>query len=157
MKNLKAEKWRRKLVAMRNRGIPLEVCAEKINEEFGIKEKTIKQQWYDRKSWLTEVFDLDYEDTEQLINDLVAEKKTIKEVLWGVIQNGGSNAKIGAVRELNKIDESLVEMLQGLGLIYKEPEKLQIKEKIEEELENNPEKREKIKELHNLEKELEDN
>ena len=156
MNSIKAEKWRRQLVAMRNRGISLEKCMDIINKNHGIAKATVKQQWYDRKSWLLEVFDLDYEDTNQLINDLIAERKAIKEALWEVIETSGGNARIGAVREINKIDDSLLELLQSLGLIHKEPQKIDLRQELSEEIKNDPDKKEKIKRMYEIEKELQE-
>lgn len=98
---------------------------EKIADKYGVSEKTLENDWALRNKWMMEVWDLS--DDEDIINDIIAEHKLVKEMYYDTYREAvQESTKIGALKGVRKCNKEILEMLQSMGVISKEPNKLEL-------------------------------
>jgi hypothetical protein len=115
---------RRELCALKFRGVPLDSIAKRLGEKYNIKSKYINRDWYNRKEWIGEVFDVDLSDPEFLILDILSEQKEIKDELWKMERDtNNENIALGALKQIKDVGSELLNMLQSIGVIEKVAQK----------------------------------
>lgn len=118
---------RRELCNLKFRGFPLSQVADILSEKYSCSKQTIKHDWYIRKDWISSLYDFDFEDTENVLNDIFAEQKEVKRALWNLYTNGDNdNVKLGAIKAINNANKEYYDMLQNVGIIDKVAEKILI-------------------------------
>ena len=121
------KKRRRQLCSLRYRGVPLSKIAEKLSDKFGVSESTIEHDWYTRKEWLEEVFDISLDDGELLMMDIISEEKEIKRECWKMFRDtSNENVKLGSIKQLRGVNSDMLEMLQSLGIVDRVAEKYEL-------------------------------
>jgi len=113
----------------------LREIAEDQAEEYDMKAKSILNDWYNREEWVDDIFlGTDTPDFE----DLVAEKKMTMKEAWDVIEevkNSDEKPDYGhlvrALKQIDKSAEDIIKLLQSHGDIEKEPEKHEVRQRIE--------------------------
>lgn len=91
--------------------------------------KTLKNDWADKDEWLREVWDFD--DPESVAETVIAEKQRLKHKTWRLIRDlensddPNYSTILGMLRFVNDLGTDEVEMLQSLGEVEKEPDKVE--------------------------------
>jgi len=115
----------------------LKEIAKELSDEYNVSMETVRNDWYNRDDWLSDVFD--FGETAYIFNDIIAEQKEAKKELWDVVDRVSSgesdnlNAKIGALKQINKMSGDMLESFQSHGDVEKEPERHKVEAKVEHE------------------------
>jgi hypothetical protein len=113
---------RKELCSYKFRGFPLDKIAETLSGKYGVTKSTIEQDWYNRESWLGEVFDINLDEEDLLILDIISEEKEIKRECWKTYHDTENDSvKLGSIKQLREINNDLIKMLQSIGAIKEEP------------------------------------
>jgi hypothetical protein len=116
---------RRKLFFMVTQGVERSKVISRLSTEYGVAESTVKKDWYNRKKWLSEVFDV--EDSEHVIADILSEQKLVKREKWKLYrQSDKDSIKLGALKGIESTNENLLDMLQSIGRVDEEPQKMEM-------------------------------
>jgi len=116
---------RRRTAALIFQGLPKTDVFEKVAEKYDCSPVTVKNDWFNRKKWMREVWDL--EDEQAIINDIIAETKWIKERYYQIYENTEhGNNKLGALKGIRQCNKDLIEILQDMGILTKEPNKVEL-------------------------------
>lgn len=114
---------RRKMFFMVTQGIERSKVISKLSREYGVAERTLKDDWYSRNDWLSEVFDV--EDSDSVIADILAEQKLVKREKWKLYrQSELENIQLGALKGIEATNENLLDMMQSIGRVDEEPQKI---------------------------------
>ena len=125
MTSVSVTKRRKELATRVIKGEIAAEVAEDIADKYGVTAQRIKNDWSHRDEWLDEVFDM--EDPEQMVEDILAEEILIREHLWDLVENSeNDNARKGALKELKNLNSEIVELMQSLGRVEKEPDKQEV-------------------------------
>ena len=120
-KSEELEERRRKLCGLIYRGIPLNTASKNLAQTYDVKSETVKEDWYRRKEWLPELFDLEFEEAETALMDILAEEKEIKKELWKMFRrNSNPNVKMGVLKQVRSSNHSIIDVLKDLGIIEKD-------------------------------------
>lgn len=123
----KTRKRRRELAMLKFRGASLENVVQKLASKYDNEPSTIKHDWYNRKEWIGEVFDLDLDDADLLVLDLISEQKEVKRELWRMSRDTpNENIKLGALKHVKDINKELLDMLQSIGVIEKQAHQFEL-------------------------------
>ncbi len=127
----KRKKWDREMVKKRRRelctfmfrGIAMYRVKKLIAEKYDCTEETVMLDWKKRAQWLDTVFDVPIENPELLLMDILAEHQEIKRECWKLYHEcPNENIKLGAMKQVMNVNHELLEMLQSVGAINKEPD-----------------------------------
>ncbi len=119
-------KRRREMCSFVFRGMPIVKAAEILAQKYDVKKDTLKVDWSNREEWIPELFDL--QDEKQIILDIIAEQKEIKKHYWRLFQEAQNNytVQMGLLKGVQETNDKLLTMLQSLGKVHKEPDKLEL-------------------------------
>lgn len=97
----------------------------KLADKYDCAEGTVRNDWSRKSEWMREVWEVD--DAEAVLDEALAGKRRIIQELWKVYRNAdSSNAGIGALRTLDDVYDSLIDMMQSIGEVEKAPEKHEV-------------------------------
>lgn len=110
------------------RGINTSEWVRKLADKYDVAKDTIYTDWRKRKEWIPEVYEC--ADVIDPAKDMLVEKKQAREEAWKIYHNATTDqlsSKIGALKIIDRSVNDHIEMLQSLGKIHKEAEKLEVK------------------------------
>lgn len=120
-KNEELQDRRRKLCGLIYRGIPLNQAAKNLAEKYGVQQNTVKEDWYRRKDWLSDLFEIELENAELALLDIMAQEKEIQRELWGMYRrHENPNVKMGLLKNIRDCNNNLVNVMKDLGIIEKD-------------------------------------
>lgn len=112
---------RKKMCALRFRGMPLDRVAERMAATYDLSEEYVKQDWYKRKNWLPELLDISINDARLQLMDIIAEEKEVKNELWNIKrENNSPNIKISALKQIRDSNERIIDIFKDMGIIEKD-------------------------------------
>lgn len=116
---------RRKLMLESNqRGVPYTKWVKEIAEKYNVSERTIRGDWTNRDTWLPQIVSTD--SIQKLFLELLAELKSVREEYWTIAKTAANeNARVGALNSLKEIIFRQVGLLQSIGLVHKEPDRIE--------------------------------
>lgn len=110
---------------MVSQGVDIKTAAEKLSTKYDVAESTIKKDYYNRKKWLKDVFEVD--DPEKIVNDIMAEQKLVKQEQWKLYrETQKENIKLGVLKEIQNSNESLLEIAQEVGQVDKPADEIEM-------------------------------
>jgi len=117
---------RKKMLKFHFRGIAATDWVPILAKDYGIGEDAIWKDWFRRKSWLAKVFDL--ADVADEINMNMVELMNVKEEAWRTYEKAeNAQSKAAALKIVQRAITDKIGILQSLGMIYKAPEKIELK------------------------------
>ena len=120
---------RKQMLRSHFRGIPTTEWVATLATEYGVEPIAIWQDWRRRKSWIADVFEL--ADVADEINMSMAKLKDVEEEAWRACEKAtNSQSKAAALNIISRVVKDRIEILQSLGMIYKEPEKIKIEGRV---------------------------
>jgi len=125
-------KRRRELCSYKYRGFSLDNIAEILSKKYGVKDSTIKKDWYTRVDWIKYVFDFELENPELLFLDIVAEQKEVRRELYRVFKDSENESiKLGALKQIDANIGNIYNMLSQSGVIEKAVQKVELSADVE--------------------------
>lgn len=116
---------RKKLSGLIFKGIEKQKAFKIIAKDFDCSPRTVKNDWASRDEWMLGVWDLD--DENKIINDTVSEHRYIKEKFYELYDEAQyGNNKLGALKGAKECNKELIDILQSLGIVSEEPNKLEL-------------------------------
>lgn len=97
---------------------------DQLQEEYGVQRETLKNDWVKRDEWMPELFE--FEDMDAFVSQLIAEQQFVKQRLWAHYDDAdNAEVKRRILSDIRDMGEDLLGMMQDLGQVYKEPDKVQ--------------------------------
>lgn len=104
---------------------PTEASRE-LAEKYEAEAVTIQSDWSRRQDWNLDLVGIDLEKADQLLSDSLVTYRLAQSELWEIYRSAESKSvQLGAIKELMKSGPEMVDLLQSLGIIEKEPEKFE--------------------------------
>lgn len=106
-----------------SKGVDLKVVVESLSAKYGVKPKAIYQDWEQRDKWLPQIVQFQDEGfVYKLINGM---EQIIPSAWYEYATADNSSARVGALKLAKETYMDLMRMLESLGLIPKEPMRIQ--------------------------------
>lgn len=138
---------RRELYERMLDGDNLKEVAEDLSEKYGVKYETVREDWWRRDEWLGKIYRFEGED--KAFQDIVSEKVELKERLREQMNKMEKKAGeepvsqmsnyIGLTRQIENINQKILEALQSHGNVREEPEKHEVAGDVEIKIGSAPE------------------
>lgn len=114
------------MVILYEQGYAFSDFVSQLSEKYGLKPDTVERDWHRRNKWLPVLAQV--EDKKFHINKIVMRIRAIMEACWETYRSArtvkNSNAMVGAVEKLIRVSQHEVDIMQSLGILSKEPEKI---------------------------------
>jgi len=124
-KDQQMKERRRKTAAMIYRGMKKKTVWETIADEYDVDPDTVRIDWYKRDEWMPELFNLD--SPGKMVLDIVNNHKEIMDRLWEITRGTeNENVELGALKEIRKVNQDVLDMLQSVGAVHQVAEELHI-------------------------------
>jgi len=107
---------RSEMIKLRSSGLPLSTTVNDLAEKYEVTSRAVYKDWQNRKAWLKTILEL--KDPETFFLDLLARHEEIyKKAVFEHLKADNSNARVGALNLMRKVNKDFVEMvvLQGLA------------------------------------------
>lgn len=102
---------------------PYEIC-DTLSEKYRVSPKTISNEWSRRNEWLSELYTI--EEHDNAVEILLAQRDEINKALWDLHENSpNDNVRLGAMNAASKLNKESLEMLQSVGKVSREPDKIE--------------------------------
>ena len=120
---------RKKMLKFHFRGISAMKWVAELAQSYKVSEIAIWQDWRRRKTWISDVFELN--DIADDLNMNMAELANVKEEAWRTYQEATTaQAKALALKIILGAIRDKIEILQSLGEVHKEPQKIEIEGRV---------------------------
>jgi len=122
---------RRKMASMIYSGMKKSTVWERISEEYDVTSETARVDWCNRDNWMPELYSFD--NPGKMVLDRVNSHQEVMDRLWNIVRDTeNDNAKLGALKELRKVNQDVLEMLQSVGAVNQVAKELHIVKEEEE-------------------------
>jgi len=123
-------KRRRELAHMIFMGVDKSEAFEKIAELHDVKPHTVRCDWSQREDWLRKVFDIEVD--EEVIELILSEQRFVRDKYMEIYRTAKSEStKLGCLNSVRDANEQLIDLMQKLGILDKQKDKLEITGKME--------------------------
>lgn len=132
LENLRLEtqlkRWerRREMIGLYSEGYRFSDFADQVAEKYNLNVKALGRDWDRRKHWLPILAKVD--DPKLQVSKIVMRMRRIAEAAWQTYRSArkanNQNAMVGAVEKLIRVSQHEVDIMQSLGILSKEPEKI---------------------------------
>lgn len=102
------------------------IVSDKYKNEYAnlVPEKTLKELWKEREEWLMDVFEI---NKESILEQLLTEQMYIKGQLYDLIDDAIEvSEKRLILKDINNLNQDFIGMLVDMGIIEKQPDRLEI-------------------------------
>lgn len=124
----KLKRWerRKEMVGLYSEGYKLSDFVDEIAKKYSLTPAAVERDWGRRKKWMPVLAELD--DPTFKVTEIVLRMRRVGEAAWTTYRmakaSKNHNAMVGAIEKLIRISVRETEMLQSLGVIRKEAEKI---------------------------------
>lgn len=117
--NRNLEKRRREMIKLRFSGAS--DWAERIAKKYGVSKSAIHEDWRRRGSWIEDLSGGVLENAIEVCKEMLFEIKKCREEAWKFYHNAANdNAKVGALRLVEKSARNHIKLLNDLGSLDKD-------------------------------------
>lgn len=98
-----------------------------IADAVGVSQSTISEDLAEVRKRNQTAFDAkleNWQDARNLAAEVNQKFDELEREAWDAVSNSPGSSKVAALKEVREINEKRIQILQRLGLIYEEPEKL---------------------------------
>lgn len=98
-----------------------------IADAVGVSQSTISEDLAEIRKRNQTAFDAkleNWQDARNLAAEVNQKFDELEREAWDAVSNSPGSSKVAALKEVREINEKRIQILQRLGLIYEEPEKL---------------------------------
>lgn len=103
------------------------ISEAEISQAVGVDQSTISRDLDEIRKRNQTRFDAkleSWQDPKVLAAEVNQKYDELEREAWDAVSNNPGSSKVAALKEVREINEKRISILQGLGLIYEEPEKL---------------------------------
>ena len=103
------------------------ISESEIAQAVGVDQKTISNDLDEIRKRNQTRFDAkleSWQDLKTLAAEVNQKYEELEREAWDAVSNSPGSSKVAALKEVREINEKRIQILQRLGLIYEEPEKL---------------------------------
>lgn len=103
------------------------ISEEEIAQAVGVDKATISRDLDEIRKRNQTRFDAkleSWQDPKVLAAEVNQKYDELEREAWDAVSNNPGSSKVAALKEVREINEKRISILQGLGLIYEEPEKI---------------------------------
>lgn len=106
-------------------GMTAKATYDSLLEEYEADRRTLQNDWSRRDEWLPELFE--FEDMDAFVAQLISEQQFIKQRLWAHYDDAETpEVKRRILSDIRDMGGELLEMMQDLGKVYREPDKVDV-------------------------------
>jgi len=119
---------RPKMLTLRSQGVPLKTIIKDFVREYGVSKQALYKDWKKRNQWAREIARL---EDPALLDELIQGLKQIIPNAWYEYKtNPNPSVKLGALKLAQQTYITLIEILQSMGIVAKEPIRIEEKARI---------------------------
>ncbi len=103
------------------------ISEEEIAQAVGVGQQTISNDLEEIRKRNQAHFDAkleSWQDPKVLAAEVNQKYDELEREAWDAVSNNPGSSKVAALKEVREINEKRIQILQRLGLIYEEPEKI---------------------------------
>lgn len=116
---------RRETATMIYRGIDKQTVWKTIGEKYDVCPETVRIDWSRRDEWMPHLFNMD--SPGKMVLDIVNNHKEVMDRLWEMSRNtNNENIELGTLKEIRKVNQDILDMLQSVGAVHQVAEELHI-------------------------------
>lgn len=123
---LKRWERRKEMYFLFEQGYAFSDFADELSKKYGMSTSTLRRDWSRRRKWLLILGKID--DKKFQASKINLRIQAIMSVAWETYRLArkakNSNAMVGAVEKLIRVSQHQVEIMQSIGVLAKEPDKI---------------------------------
>lgn len=116
---------RRETATMIYRGLPKQTVWKEIADRYDVSPETVRVDWSKRDEWMPHLFNMD--SPGKMVLDIVNNHKEVMDRLWEMSRDTeNENIELGTLKEIRKVNQDVLDMLQSVGAVHQVAEELHI-------------------------------